>query len=170
MSVLDQLRDLESQVVGRLRELEPLVREYEQLRAAAGRLGVEYDAAMDVAASDKGGGRRRRPTARVTPRSKPGKRVSASPSADRPAGRANRAMRSAKSTGASRRAPRRRRPAAPGQRQEQMLGLVSAHPGITVAEIAQRLGIDATGLYRVVRQLTEAGQVRKDGPRLYPGN
>jgi DNA-binding IclR family transcriptional regulator len=51
-----------------------------------------------------------------------------------------------------------------------MLGLVTAHPGITVGEIAQRLGIDATGLYRVVRQLIAAGQVRKDGPRLYPGN
>jgi transposase-like protein len=39
-----------------------------------------------------------------------------------------------------------------------------------VAQIAERLGIDATGLYRVVRQLTETGQVRKDGPQLYPSN
>jgi transposase-like protein len=51
-----------------------------------------------------------------------------------------------------------------------MLGLVTERPGITVAQIAQRLGIDATGLYRVVRQLTETGQVRKDGPQLYPSN
>ena len=49
-----------------------------------------------------------------------------------------------------------------------MLELVTAHPGITVAGIAERLGIDATGLYRVMRQLSETGQIRKDGPRLYP--
>jgi hypothetical protein len=42
MSVLDQLRDLERQVVSRLRELQPLVREYEQLRQAARRLGIKY--------------------------------------------------------------------------------------------------------------------------------
>jgi transposase-like protein len=51
-----------------------------------------------------------------------------------------------------------------------MLALVREHPGITVAEIAQRLGIDATGLYRVVHRLTEAGEVRKDGRRLYPAS
>jgi transposase-like protein len=51
-----------------------------------------------------------------------------------------------------------------------MLALVREHPGITVAEIAQRLGIDATGLYRVVHRLTKAGEVQKDGHRLYPAS
>jgi predicted transcriptional regulator len=51
-----------------------------------------------------------------------------------------------------------------------MLALVTEHPGITVAGIADQLRIDATGLYRVMRRLTETGQVRKDGPRLYPRN
>ena len=42
MSVLDQVRKLEQQVVDRLEELEPLTREYEQLRKVAERLGVKY--------------------------------------------------------------------------------------------------------------------------------
>src|SRR3954453_16856966 len=42
MSLLDQVRKLEEQVLNRLRELEPLVREHEQLRAVAERLGVKY--------------------------------------------------------------------------------------------------------------------------------
>src|SRR5437764_1334092 len=35
-------------------------------------------------------------------------------------------------------------------------------------EVGERLGVDATGLYRVVKQLTDEGRVRKDGPRLHP--
>jgi transposase-like protein len=167
MSVLDQLRDLERQVVGRLRELEPLVHEYKQLRTAAGRLGVKYDPRPGASDSDQNVSSRRRRGARATPRSNASKRVPASASADRTGRSPKRAVPSAKSTGATRRAVRRRA-AAPGQRQGQMLELVTAHPGITVAGIAQRLGIDATGLYRVMRRLTETGQIRKDGPRLYP--
>jgi transposase-like protein len=178
MSVLDQLRDLEREVVGRLRELEPLVREYEQLRAAAERLGVKYNPGSGADEGHQPAPGRRRRAARATPRSTAGGRpssgqhTSASGSGDR-AGRAvKRPSRSVKATGTatSRRAGRRRAPAAPGERHEQILGLVTERPGITVAQIAQRLGIDATGLYRVVRQLTETGQVRKDGPQLYPSN
>jgi len=42
MSLLDQMRKLEKQLVSRLKELEPLTREYEQLRRAAERLGIKY--------------------------------------------------------------------------------------------------------------------------------
>src|SRR3954454_22742542 len=42
MSLLDQVRKLEQQVVDRLKELEPLTREYEQLRKLAERLGMKY--------------------------------------------------------------------------------------------------------------------------------
>ena len=63
---------------------------------------------------------------------------------------------------------RRAAPARPGQRDDELLRLVGDNPGITVREIGERLGVDATGLYRVVKRLTEAGRVRKDGPRLYP--
>jgi hypothetical protein len=42
MSLLHQVRKLEQQVLGRLKELEPLTHEYEQLRKVAERLGVRY--------------------------------------------------------------------------------------------------------------------------------
>jgi hypothetical protein len=42
MSLVDQVRKLEHEVVERLRELEPLTREYDQLRKVAHRLGLKY--------------------------------------------------------------------------------------------------------------------------------
>ena len=42
MSLVDQVRKLEQQVVDRLKELEPLTREYDQLRKVAERLGLKY--------------------------------------------------------------------------------------------------------------------------------
>jgi hypothetical protein len=42
MPVLDDIRRFEEHLVERLRELEPLVREYEQLRAVAQQLEVSY--------------------------------------------------------------------------------------------------------------------------------
>jgi transposase-like protein len=166
VSVLDQLRDFERQVVSRLRELEPLVREYEQLRVAAERLGVSYQPRADA-----GDGDRPRPRARRrATRASTGAPRAAATGADRGRRAAKPTARSAKAGGTSRAGARRRSVAAPGQRQQQMLVLVREHPGITVAEIAQRLGIDATGLYRVVHRLTKAGEVQKDGRRLYPAS
>jgi transposase-like protein len=49
-----------------------------------------------------------------------------------------------------------------------VLRLVGEQPGITVREIAGRLGVDSTGLYRVVKRLTEEERIRKDGTALYP--
>src|SRR4051812_20768052 len=43
MSVLDQVRALEQQVLGRLRELRPLVTEYRDLAKVAERLGLKRD-------------------------------------------------------------------------------------------------------------------------------
>jgi len=37
-----------------------------------------------------------------------------------------------------------------------------------VREIGQRLGVDPTGLYRIVKRLADDGRVRKDGPRVHP--
>jgi hypothetical protein len=62
----------------------------------------------------------------------------------------------------------RRNAAAPGQREQDVLRLVSERPGITVAELAQELSVDATGLYGVVRRLQTKGQITKDGTALRP--
>ena len=51
-----------------------------------------------------------------------------------------------------------------------MRRLVRERPGITVAEMASELGVDATGLYGIVRRLQEKGQISKDGTRLRPAD
>lgn len=61
-----------------------------------------------------------------------------------------------------------RKIAPPGQRREQVLEAVKAEPGITVAAIAEKLGLpDATSLYRVQRQLVKEKAVRKEGPKMF---
>jgi MarR family protein len=200
MSLLDQVRKLEQQVVDRLKELEPLTREYEQLRAVAQRLGLKYSPGSG--GSDGG----------VTPATTAGGRgeagagkpaaTSAKPRTDRSAARARRTKAGATARGmrstrrqrpasrataaragetaapspARKRADsrgqrsggRRAAPARPGQRDDEVLRHVAEGPGITVREIGERLGVEATGLYRVVKRLTDSGRVLKDGPRLYP--
>jgi uncharacterized membrane protein len=106
VSVLEEIRSLESQVLTRLRELEPLLAEYQELRQAAERLGLDY----------------------------------------KPDGR--------------------RKPVNAGERDRQVLEAVRKQPGITVPQLGKALGVDYTGLYRVVRRLEGSGQIRKNGARL----
>src|SRR3954452_15658412 len=51
MTVLDEVRKLEREVIERLRELEPLIREYEELREIAQRLELDYTPETAAAAS-----------------------------------------------------------------------------------------------------------------------
>jgi hypothetical protein len=78
------------------------------------------------------------------------------------------ASTSAPAAGAKRSTGSRRRAAAPGQREQDVLRLVSERPGITVAQLAEELKVDATGLYGVVRRLQGKGQLSKDGTALHP--
>lgn len=139
MPVLDQLKDLERQVAGRLRELEPLVAEYQELQQVAQRLGIKREAAASAPA----------------------------PATTRK--RATRRKSTASAGGTTRRASRRRRnAAAPGSRQADVLRLVTQRPGITVPELGRELSVDPTGLYQIVRRLEGRGELRKIGPRLEP--
>jgi Winged helix-turn-helix DNA-binding len=199
MSLPDQVHKLEQQVVDRLKELEPLTREYEQLRKVARRLGLKYSpgsakrAATAKPAKTSERGRTRagavKRAARRPAKKRPG-RAAARGSAAKPAATSRgtrsstgqRAASRAEATGAKGKAApsragkragqqsrgRRAAPARPGQRDDELLRLVGDNPGITVREIGERLGVDATGLYRVANRLIETGRVRKDGPRLYP--
>src|SRR4051812_43881975 len=147
MSVLDQFRDAEQRVVERLKELEPAVTEYRQLEQVAQRLGV------DVGAKDAAGAQ---PAANGTSTTKPRRRRSRSA-----------APAKSPTNGATGRPARRRHSAAAaGQRGEQLLALVRTRPGITVAEAGKELGVDPTGLYRVVNRLEGRGELRKEGRKL----
>jgi ribosomal protein S25 len=139
MSVLEELRSMKEQVLARLRELEPLVAEYEELRRVADELSLDYE-----------------PGDQAAPRSRPAMQRPAKPRAAatkrRPARRARRG--------------RRRSPVSSDTRKAQVLEQIGKHPGTTVPQIGKRLGVDYTGLYRVVRALERDGDIRKDGSKL----
>ena len=63
---------------------------------------------------------------------------------------------------------RRGRPEGSGKRGEQALAVITAHPGITVPEIAERMGIKQNYLYRVLPRLAADQHVRKEGRGWHP--
>jgi hypothetical protein len=139
VSVLDQFRDAEQRVAQRLKELEPAVAEYRELEAVAQRLGIEPASAPP--ARKRASTRRKGTRARV----------------------ANPAGTAARSSSAKAGTRRSRNNARPGQRGEQLIELVRSRPGITVRDAGKELGVDPTGLYRVVHRLEQGGQLRKNG-------
>jgi transcriptional regulator of acetoin/glycerol metabolism len=143
MSVIDDLQGLENRVKERMRELRPLLAEYQELEQVARRLGVNLDDATAESASEPS-----------TPRAARGS-----------AARGSRSPRRSAST-QTRRQPGTR--ARSGGRREQLLDLVRQQPGITVRDAGQKLGVDGTSLYRVVRRLEQEGAVKKEGRGLQP--
>jgi hypothetical protein len=113
----DFLDEKRKEIDARLRELRPLVDEFNQLeKAAAALAGV-------------GGGQQR-------------------------------ATRRRRSNAAGRRG----RPRGSGNRAKQAIELVRARPGITIAEMADAMGIQPNYLYRVMPTLESEGQaVKRDG-------
>jgi predicted Rossmann fold nucleotide-binding protein DprA/Smf involved in DNA uptake len=58
---------------------------------------------------------------------------------------------------------RRGRPKGSGTRAAEALQLVSDNPGITIPDMAQKMGIQQNYLYRVLPGLEQEGKVRKEG-------
>lgn len=155
MTLADEARTLRERVAARLAELEPLVREYQELQRVAEEIGLT---AAEPAS---------------TVWEEPATPVSTAPSS---APARTPAEPAAEDKQAPRRASVRRRQARRGQsrvaaaaeRDARLLEAVSANPGATVAEIATALGVDAVSLYRPVRDLASTGQVVKRGRGLFP--
>jgi hypothetical protein len=125
----DFLDEKRKEIDSRLRELRPLVDEYNRLEKAAEALaGVGGTAANGSTA------------------------------------RAPRRRRSSGSAGKGRRG----RPRGSGARAKQALELVRAKPGITIAELADAMGIKANYLYRVLPTLASDGQVKRRGKGWHP--
>ena len=129
----DFLDEKRSEIGARLKELKPLVEEYQRLQAA-------------VAALDG---------------------VPATTKAPAAAGRSPRASakRRTSSAGGS---GRRGRPKGSGTRGAEALALVKESPGITIPELAAKMGIKQNYLYRVLPGLAEDGLVAKDGRGWHP--
>jgi hypothetical protein len=58
---------------------------------------------------------------------------------------------------------RRGRPRGSGTRSKEALALVRSNPGITIPELADKMGIKHNYLYRVLPGLQKDGMVRKEG-------
>jgi CRP-like cAMP-binding protein len=65
-------------------------------------------------------------------------------------------------------ARRRGRPKGSGTRGREALQLVKAHPGITIPQIADKMGIKQNYLYRLLPSLADDGLVSKDGRGWHP--
>ncbi len=163
LPVTDFLTEKRQQIADRLKELEPLVEEHRRLEAAAAALGKLGASAPAGAAT----------TVATTTRRRPG----------RPRGSANRASQAA--PGASpaptptatpvKAAPkkavrkgRRGRRKGSGTRAAEALSAVQGQPGITIPELATKMGIQATYLYRVLPGLEKEGKAEKKGRGWYP--
>jgi hypothetical protein len=73
------------------------------------------------------------------------------------------ARRSSTSGGGGGGGGRRGRPRGSGTRAAEALKIVTEQPGITIPEMAQRMGIQQNYLYRVLPGLEQDGKVRKEG-------
>ncbi len=144
----DFLDEKRKEITERLKELRPLVDEYHRLEAAASALaGVGTSAvraAADVATGKRGPGR---------PRGSAAKKAAAKP-ARKPA-----------KAGGKRRAGRRK---GSGTRAAEALSFVQGQPGITIPELAAKMGIKQNYLYRVLPGLEQEKKVEKKGRGWYP--
>jgi predicted Rossmann fold nucleotide-binding protein DprA/Smf involved in DNA uptake len=132
---------IERQVHARLKELERLIQP----------LREEYEKLKKMASAVESNVRSSIPSTRTR---------GASPTRS-----ASEAKTTAADTSATkRRAPRTRR----AGRAQQALDLVTKQPGITVAQMAQQIGISPNYLYRVLPQLQQEGKVRKQGKGYVP--
>lgn len=172
----DFLDEKRREITDRLAELGPMVEEYRRLEAAASALdGIGGSAAAAAAPRRRGPGRPRgsvsKTAAVAAPTKKrgrpPGRKKVGRPKTKkvgRPAGSTTKAAAAAPATG-RRRAGRRK---GSGTRAAQALSFVRGQPGITIPELAAKMGIKQNYLYRVLPGLEQEGKLSKQGRGWHP--
>ena len=172
----DFLDDRRREISERLKELKPFVDEFNRLEEAASALaGVVGSAASGAGAAitrgrgpgrPRGKGRRKKATTattatatatRATPSRRKAKRAAAKPKATATARKPGRP--------AKRRAGRRK---GSGTRAAEALSFVQGQPGITIPELAAKMGIKQNYLYRVLPGLESEKKVEKKDRGWYP--
>jgi hypothetical protein len=149
--VTDFLDEKRREITDRLKELKPLVEEYSRLEAAASALdGVKGSSATTTPrrrgpGRPRGSGTRKKAAAATRTATKPARK------AGRPAGR--------------RRAGRRK---GSGTRAAEALKFVQGQPGISIPELAAKMGIKQNYLYRVLPGLEQEKKVTKKGRGWHP--
>jgi hypothetical protein len=152
--VTDFLDEKRQEITARLKELKPAVDESKRLEAAAAALagvgGSSTAAAATAAPRRKGPGRPRGTGKR--------KAATASPATAK-------ATRKPARKAGRRRAGRRK---GSGTRAIEAFSFVQGQPGITIPELAAKMGIKQNYLYRVLPGLEQEGKVTKRGRGWHP--
>ncbi len=154
---LDEKRD---EIDHRLAELKPLVDEYNRLRAAAAALAGAHDGARAQSADTL----EPEPVGMRVPVDSPDSPASAN--STEPTDNS----KLADSLAPVRPGPGRRvgRPRGSGTRGAEALRLVREQPGVTIPELADRMGIKQNYLYRVLPELVQEGKIAKQGRGWHP--
>jgi len=156
--VTDFLDEKRQEIAERLKELKPAVDEYTRLEAAAAALqGVGGSPATTTATASATAAPRRRGPGR--PRGSVNRKAAAATPA------APKAARKKAGRPAGRRAGRRK---GSGTRAAEALSFVQGQPGITIPELAAKMGIKQNYLYRVLPGLEQENKVAKQGRGWHP--
>lgn len=139
------LDEKEKEIADRIKELEPSALEYDQLLTAAGALGMNVT------------------DARATPRKRGPGRPPGKPG-PKPAAAKRSAAKAARKT-SGRRAGRRK---GSGTRAAEALQFVTENPGITIPELAAKMGIKQNYLYRVLPGLEREKKAKREGKGWHP--
>ncbi len=166
----DFLDEKHREITDRLAELQPLVEEYQRLEAAVAALdGLGGSAAAPTAPAAKA---TTKAAAKATRKKTPGRRGPGRPRGSKTKTKAAAAPASTTAApapagrgGARRKAGRRK---GSGTRAAQALAFVQEQAGITIPELAARMGIKQNYLYRVLPILEEEGKVTKQGRGWHP--
>ncbi len=166
----DFLDEKHREITDRLAELQPLVEEYQRLEAAVAALdGLGRSAAAPAAAAPKAA---TKAAAKAASKKTPGRRGPGRPRGSKTKTKAAAAPAKAATAaaptgrgGARRKAGRRK---GSGTRAAQALSFVQEQAGITIPELAARMGIKQNYLYRVLPILEEEGKVTKQGRGWHP--
>jgi hypothetical protein len=158
--VTDFLDEKRQEITNRLKELKPLVDEYNRLETAASALASlgGSSSSSSTTATAAAPARRRGPgRPRGSSTRKKAAKKTAAVAAPKAAGKAGRP--------AKRRAGRRK---GSGTRAGEASSFVQGQPGITIPELAAKMGIKQNYLYRVLPGLEQENKVEKKGRGWYP--
>jgi hypothetical protein len=149
--IVDLLDETRNQIAERLNELRPAVDEFGRLQQAVAAL-EGMDGAAPVQPPRRRPGRppgRKTTTTQAVPVS-----TQEAPKQEAAPTRTRTRRRRARGAG---------RPRGSGGRSAQALVLIEQYPGLTVAELAARMGIHRTYMYKVVPALQKEAKIEKDG-------
>ncbi len=165
----DFLAEKRREINDRLAELKPLIDEYTQLEAAAQALaGVGGSSTRSATAPAIATATAAAPVRRGPGRPRGSKSRKSTGTARR--GRPPKTEAAATTATATAATPRRRagRRKGSGTRAAQALSFVSGQPGITIPELAAKMGIKQNYLYRVLPGLEQEKKIKKQGRGWHP--